>query len=119
MPVAWPPSLPTSPLYGDSERGMDRVIYQETATGPGKLRNRYTTAPKELTITFILDDTECGTLFTFYDQTTGGGADTITGLPHPRTGGAVTMRFKPGTPPIANRFSFNKWRVVCTMEIIP
>lgn len=119
MPLSWPPTLPTAPLYGDTEGGEQNLIHQETVTGPGKLRSRYTTGPKEFQLSFILTDTQCTTFFTFYDTTLGGGADTISGLPHPRTGAAVTMRFKPGVVPQAIRVSFNKWRLVVTLQQVP
>jgi hypothetical protein len=118
MPLAWPPALPAVAKYGGSEMGVDRLLHQETASGPGKLRSKYSTGIKVFTFPMILTETQADTLMDFYNDTSGGGALSFD-FTHPRTGAAIVCRFKPGSMPLIVNFSFELYRVTLELEIIP
>ncbi len=118
MPLAWPPTLPTIPLYGGSEGGEARLIQQETEVGPGKLRSRYTRGLAPILFPMILTIPQATALMDFYNTTTGGGALSFDFL-HPRSGAAIVCRFRPGSGPLLGNFSFGKYRVTLQLEIVP
>ncbi len=118
MPLAWPGSLPTVPLYGGSETGQSRLLHHESDAGPGKLRSRYSEGLSMIQFPMILTDSQADDLMTFYNVTTGGGAMTFDFI-HPRTLASIVVRFRPGAPPLLSNFTFEKQRVTLQLEIVP
>ena len=73
--VAWPGSLPQSPLLeGFSEQGEEQSLRTTMDVGPDKLRKRASAVPTVVKFNMIMDETQRGTLENFYDSTLNGGS---------------------------------------------
>lgn len=118
MASPWPPSLPQIPLYQGRERSVDRAISSQPDWGPRKIRLRFTAAPIPVSLSFVLTLAQVDTLDVFYDTTLGGGAEEFDWL-HPRTGAAVSVRFKPGAIPSYTNISFELYKTILEFEIMP
>ena len=121
MPVLWPLTLPWDDeaiKYDTIEEAQDRLLFTPTSAGPGKLRQRYTVGPANLSIPIVLSDTELTTLMDFYHDTLGGGALEFEWI-HPRTGAGQYFRFQPGVMPAAQIISPNRYRVTLALQMVP
>ncbi len=127
MPV-WPSMLPTNPTTGWTETPGKSVVRTDTDSGPAKLRRRFTSAPSQFTLQFILADDASYTgvqkatrLIEFHDNPTNGsppgtngGVEKITGLPHPRDNTSADFRFV--EPPVITQMSTKVFRASVTLE---
>jgi len=115
MPT-WPVGLPQAPEpagYVNKER--DNVLRSPVGYGPDKTRLRTSFAIRDVSMQFFLDNTDAGSLDTFY-ETTLLKVNTFTWIDH-RNDAAATYRFK--APPIFMPFgSASWWDVSLELEII-
>jgi len=122
MPAVWPPSIPQIQLLGFSEGGGNPRIYHQTESGPGKVRSKFSTAPKPIQVQVVLrGSTENNDFWTFYEATLFHGA-----LPFEwtsaRKGSVALYRFKPDTVPRLNLIvggADQVWRGVLELELMP
>jgi len=115
--VAWPGTLPQTPLYvGYEENTPDLLVRTGMDTGPDKIRRRATAGVREITWPTILTIAQVATLETFYITTLASGALTFT-LNHPRTAVGSTWRFVKA--PTYTQVPPGNYRAVLKLEILP
>jgi len=115
--ASWPATLPQLPLAADySDALADTLVRTQMDVGPAKVRRRTTAGVRAMTASFVLDDTQVGTLVTFYDTTLDGGAQPFDWV-LPRTGAAASCRFL--QPPVFASPNNGRYRVTCQLEILP
>ncbi len=91
--LVWPSSLPQRPTVGGyQERFAETVLRTAMDAGAAKLRRRFTTAPRQIELTFRMTAAQVAVLRSFYEETTGGGALPFDWV-HPREGGVAEYRF--------------------------
>lgn len=91
--ATWPATLPPPALNSLVESAPDNLIRTSMDKGPAKVRRRTTANVRPLQFTLHLTPAQVTTLDTFFNDTTFGGADAFD-YTHPRTGAAVSARFK-------------------------
>ncbi len=111
----WPGSLPTAPQWGGGEAKEDNVIRTRNA-GPKKMRRRYTAVSTLHEWPTMLTVAQVATLETFYFTTLSEVGD-FTGLNHPRTGAAMTVRFREA--PAYSNVGPDAYRAVLKLEELP
>lgn len=115
--VAWPGTLPQTPLYaGYEEKTPDLLVRTEMDTGPAKVRRRATAGVREITWPTVLTTAQVATLETFYITTLAGGSLTFT-VAHPRTAVGSTWRFV--EPPTYTHVPPGNYRAVLKLELLP
>jgi hypothetical protein len=97
------------PANGKLETSMD--------SGPKQMRNLFTATPTDFAITMSMTSDQVTTLDTFYRTECKNGTLEFTWI-HPRSHGAVTMRFT-GIPPSSSAKAYNTFTVTFTVEILP
>lgn len=114
---AWPATLPIAPLLdGYRERPPATTLRTEMDTGPAKLRRRFTSGTRPISVGFVLTKAQLERFDEFYVTVCAGGALSWT-WEHPRTLEPVTLRFvelgeyEPITP--------TQWRVTMQLEVMP
>jgi len=122
--AVWPAELPTAPQFGWSETPGDGLVRTETDAGPAKVRRRFTSSPASFSVQFVLTKTQATRLLSFYENAsdaspagTGGGALSITGLPHPRDDSSATFRFL--APPVITQVATDIFRGSVRLELLP
>lgn len=114
--AAWPVTLPTAPNQdGFQESPPNNVIRTAMDVGLAKLRRRSTSAPRIITCSYDLTQTQVGYLDAFYVSTTYGGTDPFTWT-HPRTGSSLTVRF--AAPPAYQPLEY-LIRAIIQLEVAP
>ena len=123
MPV-WPAELPTAPQFGWSEAPGDGRVRTQTDAGPAKVRRRFSSTPSVFSVQFVMTQAQATRLLQFYENAsdaspagTGGGALSITGLPHPRDDSSATFRFL--APPVITQASTTVFRASLRLELLP
>lgn len=115
--VAWPASLPQSPLLrGFVETAPDGLLRTAMDTGPAKTRRRFTAAVRPVKYPLLLTTAQTETLDDFFVNTLASGALSFTHI-HPRTTLAATYRIigKPQYIPVSG----SKWTTILDLEILP
>ena len=116
MAIVWPASLPQAPRLGWKEVAGSNVIRTKVASGPAKLRRRFTFAVPKLTWpTTPFTDTQLATFWTFFRTTIKDGSLKFQ-IPHPRDGATVEARFR--TEPEFEQISADFHRAVLEFEVI-
>jgi len=117
MPATWPAGLPQH-FDGTSftEARQQGALRSAMDAGPAKLRRRFTAVPVNIDGTMLVDATQAALLETFHRATLAEGTLAFEWI-HPRTGGAVTMRFR--EPPALAFVSGPYWRASLRLEVIP
>ena len=90
--VTWPTSLPAIELSSLKESPPDNLIRSNMDIGVDKIRRRTTSAPRDLSFTLKLNQTQLQTLDDFYVTDTFSGSLSFDYI-HPRTGSTVKARF--------------------------
>ena len=76
--VAWPGSLPQSPLIGGYQRqDGDMALRTAMDVGPAKLRKRATAVPDAVSFSMLMTKSQLTTLETFYENSLNGGTDVV------------------------------------------
>jgi len=115
--VAWPASLPQSPLIAGFEEDVpETALRTEMDAGPAKLRRRFTASVRPIKYPLILTETQVATLDTFYVTTMQAGTLPFTHT-HPRTGAAINARFTKA--PKYQPFKDDLWTTILEWEILP
>lgn len=115
--VAWPASLPQSPLLrGFLETAPDGILRTSMDTGPAKTRRRFTAAVRPFKYPLLLTTDQVETLDVFFEDTLASGALSFTHV-HPRTTVASTFRItnKPQYTPVSG----SKWTTSLDLELLP
>lgn len=86
------PTLPQPRREGYVEEAPDNVVRSTVDTGAAKVRRRSTAAPRKLSLTYLLTQTEIATLDYFYVTTSQSGSLSFN-FTHPRTNAIVVARF--------------------------
>lgn len=116
--ATWPASLPPPSIDTLKESPPNNAIGTRMDKGPDKVRRRTTANVRPLAFTLQLTDAELQTLDDFYTTDTFSGVSDFD-YTHPRTGAAVTARFKPATPPQYGELAGVLWSVTVELEIMP
>ena len=108
-------------LSGYTETPPDLTIRSQMDAGPSKIRRRFTAGPELVMIPLWLTDAQVTELKEFYSDAvegsgTFGGTARFDWL-HPRTGGAVEMRFI--NPPSFRPASHDLFKCDLALEIMP
>ncbi len=115
--VAWPATLPQTPLIGGyKETVPDLALRTQMDTGPAKVRRRATAGVRPFQWPAILTTAQVATLDTFYVTTLNSGALPFT-VNHPRT--TVSESWRIVEPPEYVPLSGSLHRVNLKMEILP
>jgi hypothetical protein len=113
----WPFTLPQAPIAeGYQESPGETVIRTPMDIGPAKQRRCYTVGIPQLTVTWELEGSEVDTFQTFFENTLEGGALSFE-MPHPRTGGSISVRFV--KPPAWRSVLGTGWQVQTVLEVLP
>lgn len=96
--ATWPATLPAPALNTLTESPPKNAISTQMDKGPAKTRRRTTANVRPLKFSLKLTPAQTATLDTFFDVTTYSGVDEFN-YTHPRTGAAVSARFKPDWVP--------------------
>jgi hypothetical protein len=114
--VAWPSTLPQSPLLENwQETPPNLIIRTSMEVGVPKVRRRATTGPRAMTWPLLLTSAQVDILETFFYTTILAGSVIFTHK-HPRTGAATNNRIK--GPPVYTRIA-QYYRCDLDWEIIP
>ena len=90
----WPEALPAAPLAERYQETLaDTLVRSKVDQGPDKLRRRTTAGVAEISASYMLDTDQSAILADFYTSTLAGGSLPFT-MSHPRSGDAITVRFK-------------------------
>lgn len=115
----WPSALPRDmDTSSFNESPPSTTIRTEMDTGPAKVRQRFTAAPRPIKGDILMTDAQVEIFDQFYNQTIAGGS-----LPfeftHPRTRQTVVVRFvnRPTYKPNAGSDTF--YLVTLDLEVLP
>jgi hypothetical protein len=116
MPT-WPASLPSLPLAdGYREITSHSIVRTEMEQGPAKLRRRSTAAVSKLTLSYLLSTADIQALEEFIQDDLMGGALAFS-FDHPRTGSAVSCRFR--QLPEYGAVNGGYFKVSVELEVLP
>lgn len=116
MPT-WPGSLPDIPLVEQfQEQPPNLLLRTEMDAGPAKVRRRATAGVRPMRGLISCTKAQVATLDTFYVTTCVGGSLAFDWT-HPRTGAAVSFRFR--NPPMYVPDYAESWRVSLDLEAMP
>jgi len=121
MSASWPVSLPQLVLQdGFQEQPPNTVVGWSPDSGPDKLRRRFTAGPRPLKLNLVMTWAQVETFDQWFRDTLADGALPFDWV-HPRTGLAVTLRFKAGQPPVytPERPGAVTWLVSASVEVMP
>lgn len=121
MSIVWPPSLPQELRIADHGATFPLgAIRTQMDAGPAKVRKRFTAAPVPHTGSLLVTGTQLQTLWDFWTDSLGMGADEFEWV-DPRTGDAAMVRFTepPRTNPRAPRAAGRYWNVTLSIEVMP
>jgi hypothetical protein len=114
---SWPSSLPSFPLADKfQEQPPDTLLRTQMDAGPAKLRPRTTAGVRLLRLAYILSRAQVEALDQFYRADLSEGALAF-GFTHPRTGGAVSCRFR--APPEYAAVNGDYFRASLSLEVLP
>lgn len=116
MPIVWPPTLPALPLIGWSETFAETRVRTETDSGPAKVRQRYTSGVRKLSLPFALTEAQMADLDDFFTTDTAGGSLRFE-YEHTRTGTTYEMRFL--APPQFSETDPGLYRGTIELEVLP
>lgn len=113
----WPASLPPLPLVqGYRETFADNLVETPMEAGPAKRRRRFTRArPRPLRFPIRLTRDQAATLDDFFHLTCKDGLTPFAHV-HPRTGAAVTLQFRAGSPPSLS-FRPGAWTLETVLDL--
>ncbi len=114
----WPASLPAPALNTLRETPPNNSIASQMDKGPAKVRRRTTANVRPISFIMKCTPDQIATLDDFYDNTTFSGSVDFD-YTHPRTGAAVTARFKPETPPTWDEQEGVLYNATIELEILP
>lgn len=115
--ATWPAGLPQKlDQSGFSNSLPDNSIRSSMDVGPQKIRQRDVSAPEPITGNITIDETQYGTLKTFYNTTLGSGSLPFDWV-HPVTGASVEMVFT--APPSITARSGDYYTANLKLEINP
>ena len=118
MSVAWPPSLPQTPLIrGYTEGDVDTSIRNTMEAGVAKARQRTSAKERVIAWPLILTTAQKQTLQTFWKDDTKGGTIIITGLIRPGEISSEDARIR--TRPTYSAITGSLWRTVLDIEFLP
>ena len=112
----WPESLPLALCEGYRETPPETSLRTAMDQGPAKTRQRTTAGVSTLSLNFILSTAQTALLDGFFTADTAGGSLAF-GFTHPRTGGAVSCRFR--QPPVYQALNGDYYRVGLELEVLP
>jgi len=115
----WPSSLPQKPNVDFSESGGVLIIRSPMDSGPAKQR-KIGNRPQVLNMSFDMTSTQVSTFETFVKSTISGTARFS--FSHPRTEASLEVRIVPsgdGELYQLQYITYNAWKVVLKMEILP
>lgn len=117
MAVAWPGSLPQTPLFGWTKQLAETRLRTQTDTGPAKVRRQFTSGVENLSnVSILVTEAQRTTFQTFFDDTTSGGS-----LPFewqmPDTGATRDFRFK--ETPVISAVNHQTYRITMNLEALP
>lgn len=116
--IVWPASLPQRVLaQGYAETFPKTAVRTQMDAGPDKVRRRFTAAVRDFEVSLRLTPAQAATLESFFDSTTAGGALAFDWT-HPRTGDAVSFRFK-GAPRLTAVARGQRYQAALSLEILP
>lgn len=95
---SWPSDLPPPAINTLNESPPNNAISSQPDKGPEIVRRRTTSNTRPLAFAMMLTPAQIQILDDFFVDDTFSGTITFD-YEHPRTGDAVTARFKPGTVP--------------------
>lgn len=99
--ATWPTSLPQYVLeQGYQESLEDQTIETAMDAGPPKVRRRFTTSVRKLTVQVQMDADQAAIFEDFYLNTCAGGSLPFEWV-HPRTRAARTFRFRKPVPAVS------------------
>jgi hypothetical protein len=114
--ASFPSTLPNPLIKGFRDTPPNLTIRTSMDQGPAKVRKRFTAGVRQVSVSFILTETQVATLETFFVTTTNGGADVFT-MENPRTDATEDFRFK--SPPTYSQLSYNAYNVTLELEQMP
>ncbi|MEW6263386.1 MAG: hypothetical protein AB1641_09930 [Thermodesulfobacteriota bacterium] len=115
--ATWPATLPQElEVRGFKEEFPNALLRTPMDSGPPKQRQRFTAAPTPITGQQTLTTAQRATLYTFFVDTLGHGADVFDWV-HPVTGAACEFRFK--APPSLTPLGQDSWIASYELEIMP
>ena len=116
--IVWPASLPQRVLaQGYAETFPDTVARAKMDAGPDKVRRRFTAAARDFEGSLRLTPAQAATLESFFHSDTAGGSLAFD-WSHPRTGAAVSFRFK-GAPRLTAIERGQRYQASLRLEILP
>lgn len=115
--VAWPATLPQSPLLnGYQETEADTSVRTQMDAGPAKVRQRFQAGVKTIVWPTLLTTTQKDTLNTFYRTTLQGGSQPFT---HTLPDQSVTDTLRFTSVPQYNPITGSLWSTTLQWEVLP
>lgn len=115
--ATWPSSLPQNlNTDGFSLTQQDQTVRTGMDAGPDFVRRRFTAATAQLSGSIVVDETQYGTFWSFFNNTLSGGSAQFDWT-HPVDGSPATMRFS--AVPSVSAAGGGLYRVDMQLEILP